>query len=448
VDDAATTTTPSSKRALGIRIPHNLADPVKLLIGAGGIYGAFLFYGSLQEDVFRYSSSTNGAHFQQAWLLQVMEALANVVVAFLGSRRITSIGGGGASSSSSSSRTTNDDWKLFGLAGLTQVAAKACTSLALSNGLSFSVATLAKNGKMAPVLLGSLLLGNCRYTRRQYGQVAAIVIGTTIVSLGQHGGLMVENAGAGGGAIGGSLFLLLSLALDGATAGVQTRILVQQPTENDTDSVVIKQPTSFAFDFMFWTNAFLGLFAAVLATSLGEVWTGVQFCVQNPQVMTKIAKFVVCSAIGQFFIYYTMTSFDPLVLSAVTTSRKIFAVLLGFFFKGHYLSPTAWSGVTIAGAGILADLQDKFGDKSDGETTVQPRNKEKETKVTASRPAISRPRPASMAAKSASTTAPRPPRQRPSRPKSATSSSASLPRPSAPSKRIEISVTDQDIRGV
>lgn len=49
-----------------------LPDSAKLLIGAGGIYAAFLYYGSLQEDVFRYQAA-DGSFFTDAWFLQVLE---------------------------------------------------------------------------------------------------------------------------------------------------------------------------------------------------------------------------------------------------------------------------------------------------------------------------------------------------------------------------------------
>lgn len=118
----------------------SLPDVAKLLIGAGGIYAAFLYYGSLQEDVFRYASPTDGTSFKQAWFLQVLEALANVVIGYIG-MMVT-----GA--------TKGIPLRMFGISGAAQVSAKACTSLALANGLSFPVATLAKSGKMAPVMLG------------------------------------------------------------------------------------------------------------------------------------------------------------------------------------------------------------------------------------------------------------------------------------------------------
>jgi hypothetical protein len=44
---------------------------VQLLIGAGGIYAAFLYYGTLQEEVFHYKSA-EGQKFTQAWFLQAL----------------------------------------------------------------------------------------------------------------------------------------------------------------------------------------------------------------------------------------------------------------------------------------------------------------------------------------------------------------------------------------
>jgi solute carrier family 35 (UDP-galactose transporter), member B1 len=123
--------TPS--KAAGAAVPAGLPDSVKLLIGAGGIYAAFLYYGSLQEDVFRYKSAS-GELFKHAWFLQVLEALANVIVGFVGM--------------SVTGATKGIPLKMFAISGAAQVTAKACTSLALANGLSFPVATLAKSGKV------------------------------------------------------------------------------------------------------------------------------------------------------------------------------------------------------------------------------------------------------------------------------------------------------------
>lgn len=311
-----------------------LPDSVKLLIGAGGIYAAFLYYGSLQEDVFRYTSA-EGVGFKQAWFLQVLEALANVIIGFIGMKLM--------------GETKGIPLKMFGISGAAQVSAKACTSLALANGLSFPVATLAKSGKMAPVMAGQLLLGGATYTLREYVQVACIIGGTAIVSMGKKKGGGVSNSALG------VAYIVLSLVLDGVTAGFQKRL------KEETAKAGVKPKP---YDFMFWTNLFMCLTASVIALGLGQFTSGLAFCAANPEILSKIVKFALCSAVGQSFIFYTIANFDPLILSTVTTTRKIFSVLLSIFLKGHSLSLTGWSGIALSCAGIMSEMQAKASKKS------------------------------------------------------------------------------------
>ena len=308
-----------------------LPDVAKLLIGAGGIYGAFLYYGSLQEDVFRYVAQ-DGNSFKQAWFLQVLESLANVIIGFIGMYL--------------SGPTLNIPKSWFAISGAAQVTAKACTSLSLANGLSFPVATLAKSGKMAPVMVGSLVLGGAKYDLREYLQVAAIIGGTAIVSMGKKKGGDTASSAMG------VFYIVMSLVLDGVTAGFQKRL------KTETAKVGVKPKP---YDFMFWTNLYMCLTASVIAAGLGEMHTGVAFCLGNPEILSKIIKFAICSAVGQSFIFYTIAQFDPLVLSTITTTRKIFSVLLSIFLKGHSLSLMGWSGIALACGGILSELVLKSG---------------------------------------------------------------------------------------
>jgi len=322
------TTSTMSKESAG------LPPAAKLLIGAGGIYAAFLYYGSLQEDVFRYVAA-DGTQFKQAWLLQVLEALANVVIGFVGMQIM--------------GPTAGIPKKAFAISGASQVSAKACTSLALANGLSFPVATLAKSGKMAPVMLGSLILGGAKYTIREYLQVAAIIGGTAIVSMGKKKGGASSNSMVGVG------YIILSLVLDGVTAGFQKQL------KTETAKAGVKPKP---YDFMFWTNLYMCLTAIIVAVGLNEVGPGLAYCTANPEIFSKIVKFAICSAVGQSFIFYTIANFDPLILSTVTTTRKIFSVLLSIFLKGHSLSLTGWSGIGLSVCGIASELAAKMGGKA------------------------------------------------------------------------------------
>lgn len=147
--------------------------------------------------------------------------------------------------------------------------------------------------QMAPVMAGSLLLGGATYSLREYLQVVAIIGGTAIVSMG-------KKKKGGDNSMMGIFYICMSLVLDGVTAGFQKRL------KTETAKVNVKPKP---YDFMFWTNLFMCLTASVIALGLGEMTTGVAFCTENPEILSKIIKFAVCSAVGQSFIFYTIAKY-------------------------------------------------------------------------------------------------------------------------------------------
>ena len=316
----------------------------KLVFAACGIYSAFLYYGTLQEDVFHHvdrrsvsdvdvEEENQQITFKHAWMLMVIEAFANVVVGYVG----MVVSGG---------MTRGLPKKQFAITGATQVSAKAFTSLALANGLSFPVATLAKSGKMAPVMVGSLFLGGATYSFREYAQVVLVISGTAIVSMGKKKSTSSTSPSSGLGI----MFICLSLAMDGITAGVQKR-LKREATETGA------KPKSY--DFMFWTNLYMMLTGFIVSTVIGDFSSGLVYCSENPDIWALIIKLCLCSALGQSFIFFTIANFDPLVCTTVTTTRKIFSVLLSIFLKGHQLSTIGWGGIIIAVSGIVCEVHGK-----------------------------------------------------------------------------------------
>mmetsp|Transcript_29792 Transcript_29792/g.54738 ORF Transcript_29792/g.54738 Transcript_29792/m.54738 type:complete len:276 (-) Transcript_29792:207-1034(-) len=234
--------------------------------------------------------------------------------------------------------------KPFLSSGFSQVCSKGFTSLALANGLSFPVATLAKSGKMAPVMIGSLILGGATYSMREYLQVLAIISGTAILSMSKKKSAESESTALG------VVFILLALVMDGITGGVQKRLLADMKRAK-----VTPQP----YDLMTFTNLFMMIFAILISLSLGEFTIGLSYCSHNPKMFALIWKFSMCSAVGQSFIFYTVARFDPLVCSTVTTTRKIFSVLLSIVFKGHHVPGKGWAGLALAVSGIISEVVNK-----------------------------------------------------------------------------------------
>merc|ERR1711939_1194157 len=107
---------------------------------------------------------------------------------------------------------------------------------------------------------------------------------------------------------------------------------------------------------------------------------GLYFLLNNKKIMYQIILFVLCSAVGQAFIFYMISSFDPLVCTTVTTTRKVFSVLLSIFTKGHQLNNQGWAGIALACSGILGELQHKYSESRSKKVDDKKDNGKKEDK--------------------------------------------------------------------
>merc|ERR1712028_133520 len=113
-----------------------------------------------------------------------------------------------------------------------------------------------------------------------------------------------------------------------------------------------------------FTNLMMLFIAMAVAMALDQFWGGLAFLQGNPDLYLAVIKFATCSAIGQSAIFFTIANFDPLVCTTVTTTRKIFSVLLDIVSRGHVLNEVQWGGIAVATLGVLGEVQEKFGGSS------------------------------------------------------------------------------------
>ena len=95
----------------------------------------------------------------------------------------------------------------------------------------------------------------------------------------------------------------------------------------------------------------------------GEGFAVVQFVLKNPEVIFMILAFSFTSAIGQNFIFLTISNFGPLSLSLITTLRKFFTVLGSILVFGHVLTNYQKLSVVVVFTGILLDTWVKSSKK-------------------------------------------------------------------------------------
>ena len=248
---------------------------------------------------------------------------------------------------------------------------------------------LGKSGKMVPVMAGGILLGGKRYSLSEYAQVTLVTVGVIVFNFGGKAKKGGEDSSYG------LLLILASLIMDAVTGtrspaiarhgsrvgaatvpaviprsltpmcsigvlragGLQDK--VKTKTKKLNADVKAAKPTMH--ESMLYTNLSGCLVAGVLAFFAGHLTDGVAFCLKYPEVMQALVIYSLSSAVGQNFIYYTITQFNPLLLTTVTTTRKIFSTLYSVFRDpSNSLSNMQWSGCGLVFFGLFIEVGSKY----------------------------------------------------------------------------------------
>jgi len=315
----------------------NLPREVQLLIASAGIFISFSFFAIKQEDV--YKRAYGGEYFAYTFFALVIERGINALVALVG---MLTLGKSGL-------RIPHLD--IFN-SGVSQVVAMAASNEALRY-VSYPTQVLGKSCKMVPVMAGGIALGGKTYSMIEYLQVLMITSGVVVFNFGgkkKGGGSADSPYGLG--------LIAFSLLMDAFTGGLQDKVKTSTKALNPTASGP-RRPTMH--ESMFYTNVAGCLVALVLAILSGHLVGGIKFSMAQPEVLMAILLYSVSSAVGQNFVYFTVTEFGPLILTTVTTVRKIFSTLYSVFrTPSNTLSPMQWGGCSMVFAGLLGDIVRKM----------------------------------------------------------------------------------------
>ena len=96
-------------------------------------------------------------------------------------------------------------------------------------------------------------------------------------------------------------------------------------------------------------------FGAATRTENNELAAALNFIARHPSVFPDVLSFAACGAIGQIFIYYTLSKFSSLLLVTVTVTRKMLTMMLSVLWFGHRLTGMQWVGVGLVFGGVGAE---------------------------------------------------------------------------------------------
>lgn len=139
----------------------------------------------------------------------------------------------------------------------------------------------------------------------------------------------------------GQILLLLSLIMDGLTSAVQDKMRAEHKTKSG--------------HMMYSMNVWSAVFSGVVIILTGEFLGFLMFLQRHPSAFQHIFTLSVCGALGQYFIFLTVSEFGPLTCSIATTTRKCFTVLASVVFFGNALLPRQWVASFIVFLGLFLD---------------------------------------------------------------------------------------------
>ncbi|KAI1103767.1 UAA transporter [Jackrogersella minutella] len=330
------------------------AGVAQLVVAVAGIYGSFLTWAYLQEkltttphgapgatEVFRYPVFLNTiqslfAAATGALYLYFSTPAGTAIPAVIPSRGILAPLLLVAVTSSLASP--------FGYASLAHI--------------DYITFLLAKSCKLLPVMFLHITVFRKRYPLYKYLVVAAVTAGVAVFTL-HSGKAHKKGSPANGNSAWGLLLLGVNLLFDGLTNSTQDYIFGAFQPYSGPQMMCANNLMSTAV-----TAAYLVLSPWLVHTGIGE-WLGMDvaggageleaalgFMGRHPAVWADVLGFAACGAVGQVFIFYTLSTFSSVLLVTVTVTRKMFTMILSVVAFGHRLTRMQVLGVGLVFGGI------------------------------------------------------------------------------------------------
>ncbi|KAG4424949.1 hypothetical protein IFR04_001920 [Cadophora malorum] len=340
------------------------AGALQFLIAVGGIYGSFLTWALLQERLTTtpYGPTSSPELFKFPVFLNTVQSLFAALVGYIYLRYDTK---GSATAPIFPNRRIIIP--LFLVAVTSSLASPfGYASLAHIDYITF---ILAKSCKLLPVMFLHITLFQRRYPLYKYLVVLAVTSGVAVFTL--HAGSGKAHSKPSKAAINpdrnstwGLLLLGINLLFDGLTNTTQDYIFQtfqpykgpQMMCANNIMSTLLTFSYLALSPYLVHTGVgeYLGMDLAAGGGG-GEFKAALGFMARHPGVWYDVLGFAICGAVGQVFIFYTLSTFSSLLLVTITVTRKMLTMILSVVWFGHTLGGKQWMGVGLVFGGIGAE---------------------------------------------------------------------------------------------
>lgn len=109
------------------------------------------------------------------------------------------------------------------------------------------------------------------------------------------------------------------------------------------------------FQLMFLTSFFIGISSLVVWVSSGEVFDTVALYSYSIQAFYDQIMVSALSCFGNIFVFMLLSRRGPIAVALVTTTRKVFSVLLSIHTGSEAIAPLKGAGIAIVVVGVILE---------------------------------------------------------------------------------------------
>lgn len=94
-------------------------------------------------------------------------------------------------------------------------------------------------------------------------------------------------------------------------------------------------------------NFFSCIFTGISLMQQGGFMSSINFMMKFPAFSTDCILLSLCSAVGQYFIFKTISTFGPLIFAIISTIRQGFSVFLSCIIYKHEINELGIFGIAL-----------------------------------------------------------------------------------------------------
>ncbi|XP_042021249.1 UDP-galactose/UDP-glucose transporter 3-like isoform X1 [Salvia splendens] len=300
-----------------------------------GIWAAYIYQGVLQETVSTKRFGPDKKRFEHLAFLNLAQSVVCLVWSFIMKKLWSNGGDAGA------------PWWSYWSAGITNTIGPAMGIEALKY-ISYPAQVLAKSSKMIPVMLMGTLVYGIKYTIPEYICTLLVAGGVSTFALSKTSSKITSKLAHPNAPIGYGL-CFLNLAFDGFTNATQ-------------DSITARYPKTSAWNIMLGMNLWGSIYNLVFMFGWPNAigYDAIDFCRQHPEAAWDILLYCLCGAVGQNFIFLTISRFGSLTNTTITTTRKFVSIVVSSLLSGNPLSEKQWGSVAMVFSGLSYQIYLKW----------------------------------------------------------------------------------------